>query len=153
MILQPIFLYLLLSPAPTIGASAALEYSVPVYIQEIEAHFVGDEFAHGSGNTMVKFCQFHLTCTIIPQDSSFESCLPLTIVGTLPAGRQFSLLVYQKDLKLISENLFSFEFDLNVQKAGWASFTLTTKDAIEQDNLYIYEFHSNIVEVNLNCVK
>ena len=146
-------LYLLLSPAPTIGTGAVLDYGVPVYIQGIQADFVGTDFERGNENTMVKSCQFHLTCTLIPQDSSFESRLPLRIVGTLPAGARFSMLVHQKDLKLISDNLFSFDFDLTLQNAGWASFTLTTKEAIDKDNLYMYEFHSNIVEVNLNCVK
>ncbi len=148
-----ILLLFVLAVTPTEKQSAPVESNMPVFIHDLQARFVGTVFERGKENTMTQFCQFHVTCTIIPQDTSFWNFLPLKIVGSLSAGGNYTANVNRNDLRMVGQNLFSFEFDLNTLNRGWATFTLTSRDAADHKDVYFYETHSNLVDVFLRCEK
>jgi hypothetical protein len=125
---------------------------VPVVIKSIDARFEGLGYASGSNDhSIIKVCNFHFTCLLAPNDSTFWSCLPLVLVGDFPDRRRCTFYVNKGDLEVVNENLLSYQFNFGTSTSGSAAFTLIPTDLPFENNVAIYSERSNLTYLTLEC--
>jgi hypothetical protein len=124
---------------------------IPASIHEIQTQFVEETSGQGQGRSMVQVYVFHLRCSLIPNNSSFASSPPFKFVGSLPNGQSWSQVISPEDCFQAADGVVCFDVDIYLQKCGWGTFTLTTSDAQPQDNVYLYEVHSNFQLALFDC--